>query len=111
VSEIEPGILAAFWSGADYAAGVAQGAADKAKGVEHSSRAWVSDPGADERHAEAHARWSAGLPARNQLERDVYREHENRIAVDSPMAKEVRGRIAEHAREIEAHGRALEAGQ
>jgi hypothetical protein len=96
---------------ADRAAGIAKGAADRAKGIEHSSRAWVSDPGADDRHAEAQARWAAGLPARNLLERDVYREHENRIAVDSPAASEVRGRIAEHGREIRAHGRELEAGR
>ena len=96
---------------ADHAAGVLKGAADKVKGVEHSSRAWVSDPGADERHAEARARWEAGLPARNQLERDVYRDHENRIAVDSPQASEVRAAIAKHAQEIRARGRELEAGQ
>lgn len=96
---------------ADHAAGKLQGAADHVKGIEHSARAWVSDPGADERHAEAHARWSAGLPARNQFERDFYREHENRIAVDSPAAKEVRIKIAEHEREIRAHGRELEAGE
>jgi hypothetical protein len=95
----------------DRAAGLLQGVTDKAKGLEHSSRAWVSDPGADDRHAEAHARWEAGLPARNQLERDVYREHENRIAADSPAASEVRAAIAGHAREIRAHGRELEAGQ
>jgi hypothetical protein len=93
------------------AAGIVQGVADKAQGIEHSSRAWVSTPGVDERHAEAHARWEAGLPARNQLERDVYREHENRIAVDAPAATEVRARLAEHAREIRSHGHELEAGQ
>jgi hypothetical protein len=72
MSEIGPGILAAFWSGADYAAGIAQGAVDRAKGIEHASRAWVSEPQADERQAEAQARWGVGLPARNAFERDAY---------------------------------------
>jgi hypothetical protein len=76
--------------------------------AEHGSRAWVCD--VHEREAEAIARWSAGQPARNQFERDVYREHENRIAADSPRAREVRARLSEQAREIEAHGRELEAG-
>jgi hypothetical protein len=76
--------------------------------AEHGSRAWVSD--VHEREAEALARWSAGQPARNQFERDVYRGHENRIAADSPRAKEVRAALAGHAREIEANGRELEAG-
>ena len=75
--------------------------------AEHGSRAWTAD--VHEREAEAIARWSAGQPARDRFERDVYREHENRIAVDSPRAKEVRASLAEHAREIETRGRELEA--
>jgi hypothetical protein len=91
----------------DRAVGAAQGAVDVVTGTEHSSRAWVAEN--PEREAGARARWSAGLPARNRFERDVYREHENRIAADSPRAEEVRARLGEHAREIEAHSRELEA--
>ena len=75
--------------------------------TEHGSRAWVCD--VHEREAEPIARWSAGLPARNQFERDAYREHENRIAADAPGAQKVRARLDEHAREIETNGRELEA--
>jgi hypothetical protein len=57
---------------ADHAAGKLQGAIDAAKGIEHSSRAWVSEPQADDRQAEAQARWQAGLPARNAFERNAY---------------------------------------
>jgi hypothetical protein len=57
---------------ADRAAGIAKGAADAARGRQHQSRTWVSDPAAGERQAEAQARWHAWQPARNQFERDVY---------------------------------------
>jgi hypothetical protein len=76
-------------------------------GPEHGSRAWSAE--IHETEAEVLDRWSAGLPARNQFERDVYREHENRIAADAPQAAEVRAAMSEHAREIEEHGRELEA--
>jgi hypothetical protein len=57
---------------ADRTAGAVQGAADAAKGHEHSSRAWVSDPGTDAREASARERWHSGESARNQFERDVF---------------------------------------
>ena len=95
----------------DRAAGALQAAADATTGMQHHLRSDDLSPHPADRERAARERWHDGQPARNAFERDVYREHENRIAVDSPMAKEVRGRIAGHAREIEAHGRALEAGQ
>jgi hypothetical protein len=75
--------------------------------IEHGARAWTTE--IHDSQAEALDRWSAGLPARNQFERDVYRDQENRIAADAPQAEEVRARLGEHAREIEDHGRELEA--
>ena len=95
----------------DRAAGALRGAANAVQGVRHQAASDDLSPHPRDREEAARERWHAGQPARNAFERDVYREHENRIAVDSPMAKEVRSRIAGHAREIEAHGRALEAGQ
>jgi hypothetical protein len=65
---------------ADRAAGIAKGAADTALGRQHQSRTWVSDPAADERQAEAQARWHSGPPARNQFERDVYHSIEMGIS-------------------------------
>jgi uncharacterized protein (DUF924 family) len=77
--------------------------------TDHTSRSWTTENPEREAEAEAIDRWMSGLPARDQFERDVYREYENRIAADSPSAKEARAAIAEHARQIEAHGRELEA--
>jgi len=65
---------------ADRAAGLLQGAADAAQGVKHEARAWHSDRDPEGRAAAAHARWQAGLPARNTYERDAYASIENRIA-------------------------------
>jgi hypothetical protein len=58
---------------ADRASGVLQGAADATMGVKHEIRARGSEqtPGGD-RAAAAHARWEAGLPARNTFERDAF---------------------------------------
>jgi hypothetical protein len=56
----------------DRTAGVLQGVADHAKGLEHSSRAWATEPGTEAREAAARDRWHSGEPARNQFERDVY---------------------------------------
>ena len=65
---------------ADRAAGVLQGAADAVQGVMHEARAWHGDRQPDDRATAAHARWQAGLPARNTFERDAYASLENQVA-------------------------------
>jgi hypothetical protein len=63
---------------ADHASGALQGAMDAAQGVAHEVRAGHSDRQPDDRAAAAHARWHAGLPARNTFERDAYAAIETR---------------------------------
>lgn len=57
---------------ADRATGLLQGAADGAQGVMHKVRAGDSEHHPNDRATAAHARWEAGLPARNQFERDHF---------------------------------------
>ena len=65
----------------DHGSGVLQGAADAAQGVKHEIRARGSEqtPSRD-RDATIHARWQAGLPARNAVERDGYAAIEGNLA-------------------------------
>ena len=56
----------------DRAAGLLQGAADAVQGVTHEVRSGDRGHGPSDREAAAHARWEAGLPARNQWERDHF---------------------------------------
>ena len=62
------------------AAGAVRGAADAARGVEHEARAWGAEKHPSDREEAARARWEAGLPARNQFERDAYDSIENGVA-------------------------------
>ncbi len=59
------------------ATGVLQGAADAALGVKHEVRAGHSETHPDGRTEAARDRWQAGLPARNQFERDAYASIKN----------------------------------
>lgn len=63
---------------ADRAAGVLQGGADAVQGVAHKTRSGDRDHELSGREAAANARWEAGLPARNQFERDHFAELEVR---------------------------------
>jgi hypothetical protein len=60
----------------DRAAGVLAGAVDVAQGVTHEARGWHPSPAPDGREQAAHARWQAGLPARNSYERDAFASFE-----------------------------------
>jgi len=61
---------------ADRASGAAQGAADVAQGVTHEVRSGVREHTPSDRAAAAHARWLAGMPARNLYERDAFASFE-----------------------------------
>ena len=61
---------------ADRAVGVLQGAVDAVQGVSHEARSGDRDHELGDREAAAHARWAAGLPARNTFERDAYAKAE-----------------------------------
>jgi hypothetical protein len=85
---------------ADRAAGLLQGAADAAVGVQHEARSGDRDHGLGDREAAAHARWAAGLPARNAFERDAFakaevlvtagRMHLDRVAEQASAVEEAR---------------------
>jgi len=80
---------------ADRAAGVLQGAADAAAGVKHRVRAGHSELEPDGREQAARARWQAGLPARNQFEKDTYLAIENDVAAGM-------NRLARHGKQATA---------
>ena len=94
----------------DRAAGALRGAADAVQGVRHQAASDDLSPHPRDREEAARERWHAGQPARNAFERDVYRVHENRSLSTRRSPREVRSRIAGHAREIEAHGRSIGGG-
>lgn len=79
------------------AAGVLQGGADAVQGVKHEARSGDRDhePG---REAAAHERWAAGLPARNQFERDHFRQLEAEVTAGRMYLD----RVAKQASAVEA---------
>lgn len=89
----------------DRAAGVLQGGADAVRGVAHEVRSGDSDRHPRDRAAAAHARWEAGLPARNQFERDHY----TRLEFEVTAGRMYLDRAAERASVMEA-AREAEAG-
>ena len=90
---------------ADRAAGVLQGGANAVQGTAHEARSGDRDQGLSDREAAAHARWQAGLPARNQFERDAYAKAEVQVT----GGRMYLDRVAERASAVEA-AREAEAG-
>jgi len=94
----------------DRAAGLLQGAADAVQGVTHEARSGDRGHGPSDREAAAHARWEAGLPARNQFERDHFAKLEVHVTAGRMHLDQVakQATAVETAREAEAA--AAEAG-
>jgi hypothetical protein len=94
----------------DRAAGVLQGAADTVQGAAHEARSGDRDHEPGDREAAAHARWQAGLPARNQFERD----HFAKLEVEVTAGRMHLDRVAKQATAMEAareaEAAAVEAG-
>jgi hypothetical protein len=88
----------------DRVPGVLRGTADAVQGVQHKSRSGDREHRDSDREAAVYARWAAGLPARNQFERDHYAELEVHVAAGrmhlDRIAKEATA--VETAREAEA---------
>jgi hypothetical protein len=80
------------------AAGVLQGGADAVQGVKHEARSGDRDHEPGGREAAAHERWAAGLPARNQFERDHFRQLEAEVTAGRMYLD----RVAEQAAAVEA---------
>jgi hypothetical protein len=91
---------------ADQASGVLQGVADATQGVMHEVRAGHSDRDPSDRSAAAHARWQAGLPARNTYERDAYASIEANLAAGMDRL----ARLGKQASEMEAAAQQAEHG-
>ena len=85
-------------SAADRAVGVVQGAADTIQGTRHEARSGDRSHELGDREAAARERWSAGLPARNQFERD----HFAKLGVEVTAGRMHLDRAAERAAAMEA---------
>lgn len=90
----------------DRAAGALQGVQDAATGTDHPARTWQASTDTDERHIATHERWHAGLPPRNQYERDAYATFEAEVAGGMKSLARVGGQAsrveAERAAEAQA---------
>ena len=85
-------------SATDRAAGMLQGAADTITGTAHEARSGDRERDLGDRGAAAHERWAAGLPARNQFERDAYAKAEAEVT----GGRMYLDRVAEQATVMEA---------
>jgi hypothetical protein len=82
----------------DRAAGKLQGAVDAVQGTAHEARSGDRERRGAGREAAAHARWEAGLPARNQFERD----HFAKLEVHVTAGRMHLDRVAKQASAVEA---------